>query len=97
MFKKLFDPTYKEFLKCEAIADKVLKLEEEYKKSIDEAISFLNGHYDKVLKRLENEMQTASENMEFEKAAEYRDLLNSVNAIAVKVIKEPFSARFINV
>jgi hypothetical protein len=31
MFKKLFDPTYKEFLKCEAIADKVLKLEEEYK------------------------------------------------------------------
>lgn len=56
--------------------------EEEYRKSIDEAISFLNGHYDKILKRLENEMQTASENMEFEKAIEYRELINSVKQIA---------------
>ena len=38
MFKKLFDPTYKEFLKCEAIADKVLLLEEEYKALSDEAL-----------------------------------------------------------
>ena len=56
--------------------------EEEYKKSIDEAISFLNGHYDKVLKRLKQEMETASENMEFEKAIEYRELINSVKQIA---------------
>ena len=56
--------------------------EEEYRQSIDEAISFLNGHYEKVLKRLENEMQTASENMEFEKAIEYRELINSVKQIA---------------
>ena len=38
MFKKLFDPTYKEFLKCEDIAEKVLKLEEEYKQLTDEAL-----------------------------------------------------------
>ncbi|MBQ8292522.1 MAG: preprotein translocase subunit SecA [Bacilli bacterium] len=38
MFKKLFDPTYKEFKKCEEIADKVLKLEEEYKNLSEEAL-----------------------------------------------------------
>ena len=38
MFKKLFDPTYKEFKKCEEIAERVLKLEEEYKSLTDEAL-----------------------------------------------------------
>ncbi len=38
MLKKLFDPTYKEFKKCEEIADKVLNLEEEYKNLTDEAL-----------------------------------------------------------
>lgn len=58
--------------------------EEEYRKSIDEAIRFLNGHYDSILKDLEQKMQDASENMEFEKAIEYRELLNSVKQIAQK-------------
>jgi len=58
--------------------------EEEYGKSIDEAIRFLNGHYDSILKDLEQKMQDASENMEFEKAIEYRELLNSVKQIAQK-------------
>lgn len=58
--------------------------EEEYRKSIDEAIRFLNGHYDSILKDLERKMQDASENMEFEKAIEYRELLNSVKQIAQK-------------
>ena len=58
--------------------------EEEYGKSIEEAIHFLNGHYDKLLKRLEQEMQEASEHMEFEKAIEYRELINSVKQIAQK-------------
>ena len=57
---------------------------EEYGQSIEDAISFLNGQYDKVLKRLENEMKKASENMEFEKAIEYRELLNSVSQVAQK-------------
>ena len=58
--------------------------EEEYRKSIDEAIRFLNGHYDGILKDLEQKMQEASENMEFEKAIEYRELLGSVRQIAQK-------------
>ncbi len=58
--------------------------EEEYRKSIDQAIRFLNGHYDSILKDLEQKMQDASENMEFEKAIEYRELLNSVKQIAQK-------------
>lgn len=58
--------------------------EEEYRKSIDEVIRFLSGHYDTILKDLERKMQDASENMEFEKAIEYRELLNSVKQIAEK-------------
>ena len=49
MFKKLFDPTYKEFLKCEAIADKVLKLEEEYKKLSDEDLQHKTVDFKKLL------------------------------------------------
>ena len=49
MFKKLFDPTYKEFLKCEAIADKVLKLEEEYKKLSDEDLQHKTIDFKKLL------------------------------------------------
>ncbi len=58
--------------------------EEEYRKSINEAIHFLNGHYDGILKELEQKMQEASSNMEFERAIEYRELLGSVRQIAQK-------------
>ena len=58
--------------------------EQEYRKSIDKVIRFLNGHYDEVLKELEAKMQEASENMEFERAIEYRELLGSVKRIAEK-------------
>lgn len=58
--------------------------EQEYRKSIDGALRFLNGHYDAILKDLEQKMLDASENLEFEKAIEYRELLNSVKQIAQK-------------
>ena len=58
--------------------------EAEYRKSINEAIRFLNGHYDGILKDLEEKMLEASENMEFEKAIEYRELINSVKQISQK-------------
>jgi excinuclease ABC subunit C len=51
---------------------------EEYNKAIKNIMSFLNGNYNDVKKYLEDEMYRASENMEFEVAAEYRDLLKSV-------------------
>ena len=57
---------------------------EDYKVSVKEAVKFLDGNYVEVLKMLEEKMYTASEKMEFEQAAEYRDLLNNVKAIAQK-------------
>lgn len=47
-------------------------------------LEFLNGHYDNLLKRLEKQMMEAAEKMEYEKAAEYRDLLSSVKKVAQK-------------
>lgn len=58
--------------------------EEEYRNAIEEAVRFLSGHYEDVLHDLERRMTEASENMEFEKAIEYRELLNSVRQIAQK-------------
>ncbi len=58
--------------------------QEEYRKSIDEVVRFLNGHYDLVLKELEEKMMAASESLEFEKAIEYRELLTSVQKVAQK-------------
>ena len=45
---------------------------------------FLGGNYAPIQKELEEKMLKASEEMEFEKAIEYRELLNSVNKIAQK-------------
>lgn len=57
---------------------------EEYKASVKEAVRFLDGNYVEVLKKLEEKMCAAAEKMEFEQAAEYRDLINNVKAIAQK-------------
>ena len=57
---------------------------EEYRKSIDEVLHFLNGNYEGILKSLEQKMLEASEAMDFEKAIEYRGLLTSVQKIAQK-------------
>ncbi|SHM27301.1 Excinuclease ABC subunit C [Anaerosporobacter mobilis DSM 15930] len=58
--------------------------EEEYRESIDQIIDFLNGNFNEVLSMLEKKMMNASENMEFEEAAGYRDLMNSVRQMAQK-------------
>ncbi len=58
--------------------------EEEYRKSVQGAIDFLNGSYGEVEKMLTQKMQKAAETMDFEKAAEYRDLLGSVRACVQK-------------
>ena len=57
---------------------------EEYAKSVKKVLTFLNGDYAPILKELEEKMLAASEAMEFEKAIEYRELLNSVTKIAQK-------------
>ncbi len=58
--------------------------QEEYRQKIDQAMAFLNGHYQPVMEDLEHKMQEASENMNFEKAIEYRELLKAVKQIAQK-------------
>lgn len=58
--------------------------QEEYRQKVDQAMAFLNGHYQPVIEELEQNMQTASENMNFEKAIEYRELLKAVKQIAQK-------------
>lgn len=57
---------------------------EEYREQIDKAMSFLNGNYGPVIKDLEEKMSQCADQMEFEKAIEYRELLSSVNQIAQK-------------
>lgn len=57
---------------------------EEYRQRVEGALSFLNGNYSPILKDLEEKMKMASEAMEFEEAARYRDLYNSVKSVAQK-------------
>lgn len=57
---------------------------EEYGRAVAEVIHFLNGNFEGILKSLEEKMQDASDALEFEKAIEYRELLNSVKKVAQK-------------
>jgi len=57
---------------------------EDYNERIKQAIRFLNGEFLPVMRELEEKMAAAAALMEFEKAAECRDLLNSVKQIAQK-------------
>ena len=54
---------------------------EEYQKQIEGVLDFLNGDYKKLLKELEEKMLAASEELRFEEAGEYRDLMQSVQKI----------------
>ena len=58
--------------------------QEEYRRSLNGAMDFLNGNYGPILKMLEKRMLDASERMEYEEAATWRDLKNSVSQIAQK-------------
>ena len=64
------------------IKDKVSP--EEYRQRLDKALDFLGGNYGPVIKELKTRMQEASEKLEFEEAARYRDLLEHVQSIAQK-------------
>mgnify|MGYP003318487846 CR=1 FL=1 len=58
--------------------------EECYKEQIDKALEFLNGNYGPIIKSLEQQMNTAAEELDFEKAASLRDILASVKQVAQK-------------
>lgn len=57
---------------------------EDYGKSIDMVLEFLNGRYDFIIRILEEKMNQASENLEFEEAIGYRELIQSVKHVAQK-------------
>ncbi len=57
---------------------------EEYALRIDKAIAFLNGDYKHTLLDLNKKMEAAAEELNFEDAAYYRDLIANVNQISKK-------------
>jgi excinuclease ABC subunit C len=57
---------------------------DEYRAMIKGLMEFLNGKSEHIMVQLETRMMKAAENMQFEKAAEYRDQLKAVNRIVAK-------------
>ena len=53
----------------------------EYKKTVDDAIEFVSGKSRKIQKSLSNQMEKASESLDFEKAGILRDRIKSLNII----------------
>ena len=58
--------------------------EEEYRRKVDEAVSFLGGSYKPVVRLLTERMEKASSELDFEQAAEWRDLRASVLQVSEK-------------
>lgn len=57
---------------------------EQYREMIQEMLSFLNGNYKEVIKKLQEEMLKASEELEFERAAQLRDQMMAISKIEQK-------------
>lgn len=74
---------YYHMKQCDAPCNHYIS-KEEYGENIKKVIEFLNGNYTDTLKNLTEKMQKASEEMNFEEAIVYRDLIESVKAIAQK-------------
>lgn len=64
---------------CQGYVDR-----EQYRQQVDQALEFLNGNYGKILKELEGKMKAAAEALDFEAAAGFRDLYNSVKQVSQK-------------
>ncbi len=58
--------------------------EEDYRQQIRKVMAFLNGHYDDILGSLTEQMNAASEELRYEDAASYRDLIRDVKQVAQK-------------
>ena len=64
---------------CDGLADK-----EEYAENVSKAVAFLSGDHKQVISDLTAKMQEASDDMQYEKAMEYRDLITSVRKVSEK-------------
>ena len=58
--------------------------QQDYRILINEIENFLSGKYDDVIEKLKEKMNEYSTQLNFEKAAEYRDKINSINRISEK-------------
>lgn len=64
---------------CQGYVDK-----DRYREQVGQALEFLNGNYNVILKELEGKMKAAAEKLDFEAAAGFRDLYNSVKQVSQK-------------
>lgn len=82
--KDLFDDClYYHIHRCDAPCKKLIS-KEDYALKVNKVLEFLGGSYKEVLDYLTGLMNAASEELDFEKAAEYRDLLFSVKQVCQK-------------
>ena len=68
---------YYDIGQCSAPCQKLIS-SEDYKKILKDVELFLSGKQNELLKILEEQMKRASDNLEFEKAARYRDSYNDI-------------------
>lgn len=69
----------------QCMAHTVCHKDEAYFKGIAQEVSdFLKGQDDKIIDELKLKMNTAAQNMEFERAAEYRDLIQAIGTLRTK-------------
>lgn len=64
---------------CQGYIDKT-----QYREQVNQALEFLNGNYNQILDELEGKMKAAAADLNFEDAATYRDLYNSVKQVSQK-------------
>ena len=69
----------------QCMAHTVCRKDEAYFKSMAQEVSdFLKGQDDKIIDELKSKMTLAAQNMEFERAAEYRDLIQAIGTLRTK-------------
>ena len=69
----------------QCMAHTICKKDETYFKSMAQEVSdFLKGQDDKIIDDLKGKMASAAQSMEFERAAEYRDLIQAIGTLRTK-------------
>ena len=69
----------------QCMAHTICKKDESYFKSMAQEVSdFLKGQDDKIIDDLKGKMASAAQSMEFERAAEYRDLIQAIGTLRTK-------------
>lgn len=69
----------------QCMAHTICKKDEAYFKSMAQEVSdFLKGQDDKIIDDLKSKMSAAAQTMEFERAAEYRDLIQAIGTLRTK-------------